>query len=75
MSERKPPQKGEQWVHAKTQNLYDIVTICTIEKNLVPAVAYRRSGYQADPTVWIRPLAEFMSLNDEGANRFNRFTL
>lgn len=45
------------WQHVKTGGVYSIVEFCVIEKDLVPAVAYR--GVSKPGPVFIRPCEEF----------------
>lgn len=51
------PDTGRIWTHVRTDGRYLVLGECVIEKDAVPAVAYRDASGGA---IWIRPLAEFM---------------
>jgi hypothetical protein len=55
---------GQRYIHRKTGHLYYVLGPVVLEAGVIPAVAYGLddpgTGRSVDPTVWVRPLAEFI---------------
>jgi len=51
------PEIGSRWRHLKRGATYIVEGSCVIEALLVTGVIYKS---EADGTVWVRPLSEFV---------------